>query len=59
MPQHAAARHFLESLAPRGDVVVCELMLVELDFSQRLHDIYGDKVAPDSQRITDAGRGER
>jgi uncharacterized protein len=30
MPQHAAARQFLESLAPRNDVVVCELMLVEL-----------------------------
>ena len=29
------------------------------DFSQRLHDIYGDKVAPDSQRIIDEGRGER
>jgi hypothetical protein len=29
------------------------------DFGQRLHDIYGDKVAPDSQRIIDAGRGER
>jgi hypothetical protein len=28
------------------------------DFSQRLHDIYGDKVAPDSQRIIDEGRGE-
>jgi len=30
MPQHSAARQFLESLAPRSDVVVCELMLVEL-----------------------------
>jgi toxin-antitoxin system PIN domain toxin len=30
MPQHATARQFLESLAARDDVVVCELMLVEL-----------------------------
>jgi toxin-antitoxin system PIN domain toxin len=30
MAQHAAARRFLESLAARDDVVVCELMLVEL-----------------------------
>ena len=30
MPQHGAARQFLESLGPRSDVVVCELMLVEL-----------------------------
>ncbi len=29
------------------------------DFGQRLHDIYGDKVAPDSQSIVDEGRGER
>jgi hypothetical protein len=29
------------------------------DFSQRLHDIYGGKVAPDSQKIIDEGRGER
>jgi hypothetical protein len=29
------------------------------DFGQRLHDIYGDKVAPDSQSIIDEGRGER
>ena len=26
------------------------------DFGQRLQDIYGDKVAPDSQRIIDEGR---
>jgi uncharacterized protein len=30
MAQHAVARQFLESLALRDDVVVCELMLVEL-----------------------------
>jgi hypothetical protein len=29
------------------------------DFSQRLHDIYGDKIAPDSQNIIDEGRGDR
>lgn len=29
-PQHRAATAFLESLADRGDVVVCELMLVEV-----------------------------
>jgi hypothetical protein len=29
------------------------------DFGQRLHDIYGDKVAPDSQSIIDEGRGDR
>ncbi len=29
------------------------------DFGQRLHDMYGDKVAPDSQKIIEAGRGER
>jgi hypothetical protein len=29
------------------------------DFGQRLHDIYGNKVAPDSQSIIDEGRGER
>ena len=28
-PQNALARSFIESLAPREDVVVCELMLVE------------------------------
>ena len=28
------------------------------DFGQRLRDIYGDKVAPDSQSIIDEGRGE-
>ena len=29
-PEHAAAREFLEGLAPRIDIVVCELVLVEL-----------------------------
>lgn len=29
------------------------------DFTQRLHRIYGDKVAPDSQGIIDEGRGDR
>ena len=29
------------------------------DFGQRLHDIYGDKVAPDSQNTVDEGRGDR
>ena len=29
------------------------------DFGQRLHDIYSDKVAPDSQNIVDEGRGDR
>jgi hypothetical protein len=29
------------------------------DFGPRLRDIYGDKVAPDSQGIIDEGRGER
>ena len=29
------------------------------DFSQRLRQIYGDKVAPDSQSIIAEGRGDR
>ena len=29
------------------------------DFGQRLHDIYGGKVAPDSQNIIGEGRGDR
>lgn len=29
------------------------------DFGQRLYDIYGDKVTPDSQSIIDEGRGDR
>ena len=29
------------------------------DFGQRLHEIYRDKVAPDSQNIIDEGRGDR
>ena len=29
------------------------------DFAQRLRAIYSDKVAPDSQRIIDEGRGDR
>jgi hypothetical protein len=29
------------------------------DFGQRLQDIYGDKTAPDSQKIIDEGRGNR
>jgi hypothetical protein len=29
------------------------------DFTERLHGIYGDKVAPDSQTIIDEGRWER
>jgi hypothetical protein len=29
------------------------------DFGQRLHDIYGNKVARDSQSIIDEGRGDR
>jgi len=29
------------------------------DFGQRLHNIYGDKVAPDSQNVIDEGRGAR
>ena len=29
------------------------------DFTQRLHRIYGDKTAPDSQSIIDEGRGDR
>jgi toxin-antitoxin system PIN domain toxin len=30
MPEHSASRAFLESLAKREDVLVCDLMLVEL-----------------------------
>ena len=29
------------------------------DFGQRLHDIYGEKVAPNSQKTIDEGRGDR
>ncbi len=29
------------------------------DFGERLHGIYGDKVAPDSQNIIEEGRGGR
>jgi len=29
------------------------------DFGKRLHLIYGDKVAPDSQKLIDEGRGDR
>ena len=29
------------------------------DFTQRLHRIYGDKSAPDSQSLIDEGRGDR
>ena len=29
------------------------------DFGQRLHEIYGDRVAPDSQNVIDEGRGDR
>ena len=29
------------------------------DFTQRLHQIYGDKAAPDSQSIIEEGRGDR
>lgn len=29
------------------------------DFGERLRGIYGDKVAPDSQRVIDEGRGDR
>jgi hypothetical protein len=29
------------------------------DFGERLHAIYGDKVAPDSQKLIDEGRGDR
>jgi hypothetical protein len=29
------------------------------DFNGRLHQIYGDKFAPDSQSIVDEGRGDR
>ena len=28
------------------------------DFTQRLRDIYGSKIAPDSQSIIDEGRGD-
>ena len=29
------------------------------DFAERLHSIYGDKVAPDSHHIIDEGRGDK
>jgi hypothetical protein len=29
------------------------------DFGKRLHEIYGDKIAPDSKNIIDEGRGDR
>jgi hypothetical protein len=29
------------------------------DFGERLRGIYGDKIAPDSQKIIDEGRGDR
>lgn len=29
------------------------------DFGQRLHDIYGEKVTPDSHNAIDDGRGDR
>ncbi len=28
------------------------------DFAERLRDIYGDKIAPDSQKIVNDGRGD-
>lgn len=40
MPQHAAACRFMESLAARDDVVVCELMLVELYLKLRNPSIF-------------------
>jgi hypothetical protein len=29
------------------------------DFGERLHEIYGDKITPDSVAIIDEGRGQR
>lgn len=40
VPQHGRARQFLESLATRDDVVVCELMLVELYLKLRNSKIF-------------------
>ena len=40
MPEHAAAHRFLESLAWRDDVAVCELMLVELYLKLRNSTIF-------------------
>jgi toxin-antitoxin system PIN domain toxin len=39
-PTHAAARDFIESLAPRRDVAICELMLVELYLKLRNERIF-------------------
>jgi len=40
MPEHAASRHFLDSLSSREDVVVCDLMLVELYLKLRNSKIF-------------------
>jgi hypothetical protein len=29
------------------------------EFGERLHRIYGEKIAPDSQQVIDEGRGDR
>lgn len=39
-PEHRAARSFLQSLADRKDVIVCELMLVELYLKLRNSKIF-------------------
>ena len=36
-----------------------KVLVAPPDFAQRLHRIYGDAVAPDSQCIIDEGRGDR
>lgn len=49
MPQHRASRDFIESLATRADVVVCELMLVELYLKLRNRAIFPQPLsAPDA-----------
>ena len=46
MPRHADSVRFLESLIPRQDVVICELMLVELYLKLRNTSIFPAPLGP-------------
>ena len=59
-PWHDAARQFLQSLAPRKDVAICELVLVELYLKLRNEKIFPRPLtAPQAAAICQTYRNNR
>jgi len=57
--ERAEFEHLLHAMKPQTDVADSASRPRWPDFGERLQQIYGEKVAPDSQSVIDEGRGDR